>query len=79
MENKAEGPPSCSCGRDVVKYQCINESCPNIETQKFYCIKCLQDFKNHSHKADEIEDIKYLKEIELKWKNLNDQYTQMFP
>ncbi len=75
MEDKAEGPPTCSCGRDIVKYQCVHEGCPNIETQKFYCAKCLEDFEKHAHKPQDIKNVQFITDLETRWKIINDEYS----
>ena len=78
MEAVAEGPPGCSCGRDVVKYVCVKEDCANFKTQSEYCYKCLTEFKKHMHQAEEITTAKMIREIETRWKELEANYTQLF-
>jgi hypothetical protein len=45
--------------------------------QKFYCIKCVLDFENHLHKSDEISSIKFIAEVEERWRALVGRYAEL--
>lgn len=41
--------PFCDCNRNQkVMYICLNNACPNVKTQRIYCLACFQDGK-HAH------------------------------
>ena len=77
MEDKASGHPSCACGRDIVKYQCQEEKCPNFKDKNLYCQACIKD-KNHEHKHFDIEYVKIKIEIETRWRNLEKEYIGFY-
>ena len=45
--------------------------------QKFYCNKCAIEFENHAHKTEEIASIKYISEVELRWRALIGLYADL--
>ena len=48
-QDTLSGIPECSCKRGSIEFECLVEDCPNHLTQKFYCKKCLLEFKMHAH------------------------------
>ena len=51
-----QGKQPCSCERgDLCKYTCKVPTCKEYNTaNKFYCLKCMEEFNLHPHKAVEI-------------------------
>ena len=39
----------CSCGEDIVVYQCIDSQCPYNMTDPLFCVPCLANFDKHQH------------------------------
>ena len=66
--------PTCSCGREPVIYLCTVKECPNHDTQREYCQKCVIDFEKHVHKPEEIAMFKLISDIENRWTALDASY-----
>ena len=45
--------------------------------QKFYCTKCALEFENHVHKSEDIESIKFISEVDKRWKALIGLYADL--
>ena len=78
MEARAEGPPGCSCGRDIVQFECIVSDCTSHQVQKHYCVVCLMEHKNHAHPAEKISNVQFISEVEKRWSEVNDKYAKIF-
>ncbi len=65
-----QGAVACSCGREKISYVCENERPCN--GQKFYCLKCMEEFKIHLHGGKKI--IEVILSFDKPWINLKEKY-----
>jgi aryl-alcohol dehydrogenase-like predicted oxidoreductase len=54
----------------------MEEQCPKFKDQKFYCSKCLAEFKYHPHQAMNLSDLS--QEVNEKWSELNTKYVKIY-
>jgi hypothetical protein len=45
--------------------------------QKFYCTNCAVELENHAHKSEQIESIKFISDVDKRWKALIGLYADM--
>ena len=45
--------------------------------QKLYCNDCAVEHENHPHKSEKIESIKFISEVDLRWKALIGLYADL--
>ena len=45
--------------------------------QKLYCNNCAVEFENHAHKSEQISSIKFISEVDKRWKALIGLYADL--
>ena len=72
---KIEMMPECSCKREKAINFCKNKSCPQNQTQPYYCILCMQNEEIHDHRSVSIS--KEIEDLTVLWNKLKDQHTTL--
>ena len=45
--------------------------------QKYYCTNCAVELENHAHKSEQIKSIKFISEVDKRWKALIGLYADL--